>query len=301
MNDNKSLIPNANQEDIKNMIYIVRGKQVMIDNDLALLYCVETKAMNRQMKRNIERFPEDFCFQLTKEELDDLRNQNSTLRTGNYGGRRYMPYVFTEHGILMMASVLQSDIAIKVSIQIIKMFVEMRRANLPSNFMLDQITDLKVELTDFERETDKKFEQVFDFISTHAEENQKIFFDGQVYDAYSLLISLVLKAEKEIILIDGYVDTVTLDILCKKSKGVKVIIYTHDNSIIKQSDIDTFNRQYPTLKIKHTNAFHDRFLLIDKKIGYHIGASLKDAGKKCFAINKLLDEETIQDILKRLV
>ncbi len=284
---------------IQNLIYVVRGKQVMVDCDLAVLYKVETKKLNQAVKRNIARFPDNFMFQLTDEELLNLRSQfvTSSLEESNYGGRRYLPYVFTEQGIAMLSAVLRSDVAINVSIRIMETFVEMRKYMANASLLYEKMNAIEVCQIAFEEKTDVRFEQIFDYIASHEESNQKIFFDGQVYDAFSLMTELVQKAEKSITLIDGYVDVSTLNIIAKKTTDVKVEIYTLPSAKLSKQDISLFNMQYPNLVAKHTTVFHDRFLVIDEMQGYHLGASIKDAGKKCFGINKIEDIQTIRDLL----
>ncbi|MCD8222168.1 MAG: ORF6N domain-containing protein [Clostridiales bacterium] len=290
------------QPDIKNLIYVVRNQQVMIDSDLALLYQVETGNLNKAMKRNQKRFPEDFCFQLTKQEYENLKFQSgsSSLNGNGYGGRRYMPYVYTEQGISMLASVLRSEIAIDASIRIMRTFVEMRRFIANNALLFERISNVELKQLEYQKQTDEKLDQIFEYISEHEESSQKIFFDGQIYDAFGLLVSLIQKAEKNITLIDGYVDVDTLNLLCKKNDKVSVTIYTHEKTKLSGADVNKFNAQYPVLVVKYTKVFHDRFLILDDKIAYHIGASLKDAGKKCFGINLIQDEGIVQDILQRL-
>ena len=292
--------------DIQKLVYVIRGKQVMIDSDLAMLYKVETGNLNRAMKRNIKRFPEEFCFQLTKEEHDNLRFQIGISSESEYGGRRYMPYAYTEQGIAMLSAVLHSDVAIQVSIRIMQTFVEMRKYLATNALLLQKVNNLEakqletdVALKAIEQQTSEKFDKVFDYIASHEEDNQKIFFDGQIFDAFSLMTELIQQADKNIILIDGYVDIVTLNILAKKKDSVDVVCYVLPNAKITNQDISNFNAQYPTLDVKKTTAFHDRFLIIDNTTAYHIGASIKDAGKKCFGINKIEDEETIKSLIKR--
>ncbi|MCD8380543.1 MAG: ORF6N domain-containing protein [Lachnospiraceae bacterium] len=290
------------QPDIKNLIYVVRNQQVMIDSDLALLYQVETGNLNKAMKRNQKRFPEDFCFQLTKQEYENLKFQSgsSSLNGNGYGGRRYMPYVYTEQGISMLASVLRSEIAIDASIRIMRTFVEMRRFIANNALLFERISNVELKQLEYQKQTDEKLDQIFEYISEHEESSQKIFFDGQIYDAFGLLVSLIQKAEKNITLIDGYVDVDTLNLLCKKNDKVSVTIYTHEKTKLSGADVNKFNAQYPVLVVKYTKVFHDRFLILDDKIAYHIGASLKDAGKKCFGINLIQDKGIVQDILQRL-
>jgi len=294
---------------IKNLICVVRGQQVMLDSDLAMLYQVETGALNRAVKRNINRFPKDFRFQLTESEYESLRCQfgiSKEVEVGK-GGRRYLPYVFTEQGIAMLSAVLRSEIAVKVSVRIMKTFVEMRRYLAHETFLLEKVNKLenmqiegKIKRQQFEEKTERRFEQIFTYISEHEEVSQRIFFEGQIYDAFSLLIKLVSKAEKKIVLIDNYVDVGTLNILAKKKSDVDVTIYTLEKTKLSQKDVNNFNQQYPTLEVFHTKRFHDRFMIVDNLYAYHIGASMKDAGKKCFGINTIEDKTIVKDILERL-
>lgn len=300
VNESEEMVINENT--IKNLIYVIRGQQVMLDKDLAFLYQVETGALNRAVKRNIKRFPESFCFQLSEGEYENLRCQFgiSSLEVNGYGGRRYLPYVFTEQGIAMLSAVLRSDVAIQVSIQIMNTFVEMRRFMANNSLVLNRINEIEVKQLSYQKDTDEKFDKVFQYISEHEEVSQKIFFEGQIYDAFSLLTELVSKAEKQIILIDNYVDISTLNILAKKKDNVSVHLYTVKKTRLTETDINNFNQQYPSIEMQYTGEFHDRFLIIDEVLGYHIGASLKDAGKKCFAINKIEDKATIESIVQRL-
>ena len=285
--------------DIRSMIHIIRGQQVMLDSDLALLYKVETKRLNERVKRNIARFPESFCFQLNKDEFDNLRSQFATS-SEEYGGRRYLPFVFTEAGIAMLSAVLRSDVAIEVSIRIMNTFVEMRRFIASNEALFERISAVELKQLEYQKQTDEKFDEVFAYISDHAESEQKIFYDGQIYDAFSLIASLIQKAKKKLSLVDGYVDVVTLNLLAKKNPGVDVTVYTFPRSRLTQTDINNFNSQYPMLTVKTTSAFHDRFLVIDDKDVYHIGASIKDAGKKCFGITLIQDKKIASDLIKRL-
>lgn len=292
------------QYNIKSMIYVVRNQQVMVDSDLAMLYQVETRTLNQTVKRNITRFPERFRFQLTKEEYENLKSQFviSSLKEedNTYGGRRTLPYVFTEQGIAMLSSVLRSEVAIQTSIRIMDSFIEMRHFISNNALLFEHISNVELKQLEYQKHTDQKLEQIFEYISEHEETSQKIFFDGQIYDSFSLIVSLVQKAEKEIMLIDGYVDIGTLNLLSKKKDGVAVTIYTLKRTKLTDTDVENFNAQYPTLKIKYTKVFHDRFLILDRTKAYHIGASLKDAGKKCFGINLIQDPCIIRDILQRL-
>ena len=290
------------QPAIEKLIYVIRDKQVMVDSDLAMLYQVETGALNRAVKRNIKRFPEDFRFQLTVKEYENLKCQSgiSSMNENGYGGRRTLPYVFTEQGISMLASVLHSEVAVNVSIGIMRAFVEMRRFIANNALLFERISNVELKQLEYQKQTDEKLEQIFEYISEHEEASQKVFFDGQIYDAFSLIVSLIQKAEKEITLIDGYVDVGTLNLLSKKNENVSVTIYTQKRTRLSKTDVENFNAQYPTLDVKYTKVFHDRFLILDRETAYHVGASLKDAGKKCFGINLIQDAGIIKDILQRL-
>lgn len=289
------------EDTIKRLIYVIRGQQVMMDSDLAMLYQVETKRLNENVKRNKKRFPDNFCFQLTEGEMDSLRSQIATsIGSDTKGGRRYLPYVFTEQGIAMLSAVLRSDIAIQVSIRIMNAFVEMRRFLANDSLMFERIHTMEVKQLEFQREAEEKFDKIFHYISEHKESSQKIFFDGQIYDAFSLLVDLVSRAEKRLVLVDNYVDISTLNILAKKKLNVEIVIYTAHKAKLSETDVKNFNQQYPVLTVKYTRAFHDRFLIIDDAYAYHIGASVKDAGRKCFAINLLKDDRIVRDILERL-
>ena len=282
-------------EDIKNLIYNIRGKQVMIDSDVANLYNCETKYVNRVVKRNIERFPEEFCFQLTENEFRVLRCQFVTLNNNGRGQhRKYLPYFFTEQGIAMLSALLKSEIAVKVSINIMKAFTEMRKFLIYNGQLFQEIDNIKFQLL----EHNKKFDKVFNELQKNSQDEfkQRIFFEGQIYDAYSLIIDIIKSSKLKILIIDNYIDDSILKMLSKKNKDVEVVILTSQNCNINNLDIKKFNKQYPILKVAKTNKFHDRFIVIDNKKLYHIGASLKDLGKKCFAISKINDNEYIEKI-----
>lgn len=287
----------VDNKDIKNMIYTFRDQQVMVDSDLARLYQVTTGNLNKAVKRNLSRFPEHFCFQLTEHEYKNLRFQNgSSSSNNNYGGRRYMPYVFTEQGIAMLSAVLKSDIAVEVSVKIMSSFVEMRRFLLSNQELFSRLDRIEIK----QLETDRKFEEVFNYIAANTEVKQNIFFNGQIYDAFSFIVGLIRKAKKKIILIDNYVDVYTLNILRKKNQGVDVVIATAGKGSLSAKDIIKFNAQYPKLSLKTATDFHDRFLVIDKTEVYHIGASIKDAGKKSFGITKIEDKDLIQSLINKV-
>ncbi len=296
MEENKLAIQNelAN-EDIKNLIYTIRGKQVMLDSDVARLFEYATKDLNRNVKNNIERFPEYYCFQLTDEEYKSLRCKIFTLNENGRGQhRKYLPYVFTEYGITMLAGLLKSEVAVNVSIRIVNTFIEMRKILSSNNQIFERLTSVEYKLLDH----DKKFDEVFNQLQLEENIKQRIFFNGQIYDAYSIIIDIIKTANKKILIIDNYIDDSILKMLVKKKSNVEVVILTSDKSNIENLDIKKFNKEYPTLKVAKANKFHDRFIVLDNKEMYHIGASIKDLGKKCFGINNIEDMEIIEKIIK---
>ena len=268
-------------EHIESKIYTINGKQVMLDEDLAGLYGVETRVLNQAVKRNSERFPQSFCFQLTEIDLENLRSQ---IVTSSWGGRRTLPYAFTEQGVAMLSAVLKSETAVKMSIQIINAFVAMRRFILSNAQVFQRIDNLELKQT----QTDKKLSQVLDVIeSRDVQPKQGIFYDGQVFDAYVFINDLVKSAKKSVVLIDNYIDESVLVLFSVRKKGVTLSILTKSISKKLQLDIKKHNEQYPPVNIKEFSKAHDRFLIIDGKTVYHVGASLKDLGKKWFAFSKM--------------
>ena len=275
---------------IENMIYEIRGKNVMLDSDLAMLFGYETKQLNRQVLRNINRFPENYCFQITDTEYISLRCQNGTLKNGRGEHRKYLPYVFTEYGITMLAGILKSELAIKMSLRIVDIFITMK------NYINTSLIEQKYfnELTIKNKEDIKLLQESFDKLNT-KESNNHIFYEGQIYDAYSLLIDILSKARKEIIIIDNYAGKKLFDII--KNINVKVKIYTENIDNISK---EKYEKQYNNLEIINTNIFHDRFIIIDNKVLYHSGASFKDLGKKCFAITKMEDNNILKELLNKI-
>ena len=275
---------------IENMIYEIRGKQVMLDSDLAMLFGYETKQLNRQVLRNINRFPENYCFQITDAEYISLRCQNGTLKNGRGEHRKYLPYVFTEHGITMLAGILKSEPAIEMSLRIVDIFITMK------NYINTSLIEQKYfnELTIKNTEDIKLLQESFDKLNT-KESNNHIFYEGQIYDAYSLLIDILSKAKKEIIIIDNYAGKKLFDII--RNINVKVKIYTENIDNISK---EKYEKQYSNIEIITTNIFHDRFIIIDNRVLYHSGASFKDLGKKCFAITKMEDNSILKELLDKL-
>ena len=275
---------------IEDIIYEIRGKQVMLDSDLAKLYQCKngTKTINQAVKRHTNRFPERFMFQLTVNEYNELRFQFGTANYLNMS--RSLPYVFTEQGVAMLATILRTDVAEQVSIQIMDAFVMMRKyisSNLLeqkyiNNLVFKNTEDIKLLQESFEKLEEKKVKN-------------EIYFNGQVYDAYSKLLDLMIEAKQELIIIDNYADKTVLDMI--RRLKVNVFLIMKENGLISKSDIEKYNKQYNNLKIKYDNTFHDRYLIIDKKAVYHLGASINHAGSKTFSVNKIEEE----DIIKLLV
>lgn len=299
MTDRLSIIP---QKEIENCIFTLRSMQVMLDRDLAEVYGVETKVLNQAVKRNIERFPESFRFQLTPIESDEcsrsqivtLNNENKNKKSERGQNIKYLPFAFTEQGVAMLSSVLRSQTAVKVSIQIMNAFVEMRKI-IMGNAALFQRLD-KIESKQVE--SDLKFEQLFKALESHEPQPEKgIFFEGQIFDAYVFVADLIKKAKSDIILIDNYIDETVLTLLAKRKAGITATIYTKQLSQQLQLDLKKHNEQYPKVDIKLLTDSHDRFLIIDRQELYHIGASLKDVGKKWFAFSKM-DTLTLQVLNK---
>lgn len=262
---------------------MIREKQVMLDRDLAELYQVETKVLNQAVKRNVARFPELFRFQLTQVEVENLRSQNVTS-SAEHGGRRYLPYAFTEQGVAMLSAVLRSEVAVQVSIQIMQAFVSMRKFLLQNASVFQRLDQVELRLL----QNDEKFDRVFKALEAGRPEPDKgIFFDGQVFDAYVFVSDLIKKAQKELILIDNYLDESVLTLLTKRRNGVQATLYTKSISKSLQLDLEKHNAQYPPIMLKTFSQSHDRFLLIDQSELYHLGASLKDLGKKWFAFSRM--------------
>jgi hypothetical protein len=276
-----------NIENIQKLIYRVRGLQIMLDSDLAELYDVEVKVLNQAVKRNITRFPSAFMFQLAKEEYDILRSQNVTLENNKGKHRKYLPYAFTEQGVAMLSAVLKSETAINVSIRIISTFVEMRKFLIQNSQLFQRLDVVEKKQLKFEIETENKFEQIFDAINNSENiPKQGIFFDGQIFDAYKFVCDIIRKANKSILLIDNYIDDSVLEMFIKRKQNVEVVIYIKSISKQLSLDLKKYNAQYPQVNIKEFVDAHDRFLIIDEIEVYHIGASLKDLGKKWIAFSK---------------
>lgn len=283
---------------IQPMIRIIRDRQVMLDSDLSKLYGVETRRLNEQVKRNIDRFPDDFMFQLSKDELDDLKSQNAT---SSWGGVRKLPYAFTEQGIAMLSSVLKSKTAVEVNIRIMRTFVYMRRfiaTNAQLFQRLEAIEYNQLEMKQHQDMADKRIDEVFKRLDANVLPKQGIFYDGQVFDAYRFVSDLIRKAKCSIVLIDNYLDDTDLTLLDKREQGVSATVYTQRISGQLQLDVDRHNVQYPLIEIKRFNKAHDRFLFIDDEV-YHIGASIKDLGRKWFGFT-LMRDITAKELINKI-
>jgi len=314
--------PIVNKDDIQSRIYNIRNVQVMLDSDLAKLYGVETKVLNQAVKRNAERFPQEFSFQLTADENNLLRSQIVTLENGNHltlqidtsknepnlksqfvtsswGGKRKSPYAFTEQGVAMLSGVLKSAKAVQISIQVINAFVAMRRFIAANAEVFQRLGAVERKQIEHKVEADQKFEQIFNAIEERSiKPKQGIFFDGQIFDAYQFVSDLIRTARKSIIVIDNYIDDAVLVLLSKANKKVQITILTKTISQQLALDLKKYNEQYPAITIKEFPNSHDRFLIIDGKTVYHFGASLKDLGKKWFAFSKF-DKDAFK-LLERL-
>jgi hypothetical protein len=280
---------------IEHKIFTFRGNQVMVDKDLADLYQVEVKRLNEQVKRNVERFPSHFRFQLSEPEKNELVANCDRFAMLKHASSN--PYVFTEQGVAMLSAILRSEKAVAISIQIMNAFVEMRKILINNSGLLQRVESIESKL----HLSDKKFEKIFTALeSGKPEVKQDIFFQGQIFDAYTFLINLIKKSQTNLIIIDNYIDVEVLQMLKQKSKGVTIKIITLANTPIKALDVEKFNAQYGNLDICHSKKYHDRFLIIDKKELYHIGASLKDLGKKCFAFSLIEDKNLLTNLIKNL-
>lgn len=283
---------------IESLIHVIRDQQVMLDSDLARLYGVETRVLNQAVKRNIERFPEDFMFQLTEEDSQNLKSQNVI---SSWGGNRKPPYAFTENGVAMLSSVLRSPTAIEVNIRIMRAFTAMRSFLISNAHMFKRLETIEHNYLLVNRhlsEHDRKFEEVLSRLDDKdSEPIEGFFFEGQIFDAYSLISDLIRKATSRIVLIDNYVDDRILKVLTKRKEGVSSIIYTDPRHSQISNDLRRHNAQYPRIEVRHCTNVHDRFLIVDNTV-YFIGGSIKDLGKKIVAFSQM--HQNPDDILSRL-
>lgn len=306
-NKEKMGIATANplvESGVGKMIQVIRGKQVLLDRDLATLYGVETKRINEQVKRNIERFPEDFCIQLSLEESQLLRSQNATIekKGQNLKGKhtKYRSLAFTEQGVAMLSSVLKSESAIRVNIAIMRAFVQLRHIMMGNGGLVNRLSNVEAKLLDQDRknvEYDRKFDEVFEAMDRGELKSKGLFYNNQEFDAYVFVCALIRQAKKRIVLVDRYVTEKTLTMMLKREKGVSVTIYTYDKSKVLDVDLATYNEQYPDspMQVLPSYGMHDRFLFIDDT-AYHFGASLKDLGKNTFFFTQ--EDFTLDEVLK---
>ena len=276
--------------EIENMIFEVRGKQVMLDSDVAMLFGYKTKDLNRTVKNNITRFPMSYCFRLTEEEYNNLRCKNFTSSlTEKHGGRRYLPYVFTEYGITMLAGILKSEVAVEMSLKIVNVFIAMRKY-ISSNLLEQKYINNQVMKN---TEDIKVLQESFSKFESKRKINE-IYFNGQIYDAYSKILDILNEAKQELIIIDGYADKSVLDLI--KTLKVKIILIVKTKALLTETDINKYNSQYDNLKIIYDDTFHDRYFIIDRNGIYHCGTSLNKIGNKTFSIN-ILEDEIVKQLL----
>ncbi len=284
---------NLIKSEIESRIFTIRGMRVMLDSDLAKLYNVETKALNQAVKRNLERFPESFRFQLSENEMQNLRSQIVTS-SEIHGGRRYLPFVFTEQGVAMLSAVLKSSVAVAISIEIIEAFISMRRNQYQFLGLAQRVEGLESK----QIQTEHKLDKIFKALESGNDVKQGIFFNDQIFDAYVFSSELIAKAKTSIILIDNYIDETSLLQLSKRNKNVRCKIYTERITDQLKLDLEKHNAQYFPIEIRILKNVHDRFLILDEKELYHLGASLKDLGKRWFAFSRL--DGLVKEILTHL-
>ena len=298
MNQNQlSTLLDLENKNIEECIYTIRGEQVMLDSDVAFFFGTEVKKLNQQMKRNVGRFPSDFCFQLNSNEFNELRSQNVTIDV-RYGNRKYLPYAYTEHGVLALAGVLKNEIATKMSVEIVRKFVQMRKFILENGDTLLALAKLQNRQLEFENKTNQKFDEILMSISKADLPKQALFYSGQFYDAYEYVSGIIRRANDSIVLIDPYCDSKALTYLKNKKENVQVIIVTSNPSKIEREELNKFESQYGEIVIKELDDNHDRYLIIDKNECYNLGASLNYMGKKSFSIIKNDGTNIIKELLE---
>ena len=294
MNENDLMI--TDQTDIKDKIHNVRGLQVMLDSDIAELFGVETGQLNRQMKRNVERFPKEFCFKLNSLEFKNLKCQNG-ISSSSHGGIRKTPYVYTEHGVIALAGVIKNETAAKMSVAIVKAFVAMRNFIIENGDTLLKLAQLQNRQIGFEIETNKRFDEVLRLIDKKDLPKQAIFFGGQYFDAFEFIEILVSKAKSSLLFVDPYCDNRALSFLKNKNADVQLTVAKSDKAKLASADISIFESQYGQIEVIERNDIHDRFLIIDNKECYSLGTSLNHAGKKMFAVCKIDNLDIIESIV----
>lgn len=295
---NKLLPLAETEEGIADRIFTIRGVQVMLDTDIAALFELPVRRINEQMKRNPDRFPEDFCFQLTQEEVMSLSRSQFAI-SSSWGGRRYLPYVYTEQGIIALAGVLRSGVADRMAVEISRVFVSMRRFILENGDVIQRVAELQSRQIAFENETARKFDALFSYVDAKSFPKQMTFFDGQWFDAYDFLSSLFEKADTSILLIDPYCDREALRYCAKRKDGVHIKICHGSRAALSNQDVTSFSRQYGPIDVKCDDSFHDRYLILDEKECYHIGVSLNHAGKRVFGISRVEDGDVVALLLRK--
>lgn len=300
MNNNQTLdLISIENKNIEECIYNIRGQQVMIDSDVAYFFGVTVSSLNRQMRRNANRFPSDFCFQLSDKETNDLRCQKGTTNFLS-SKRRYNPYAYTEEGVIALSGVIKSETAAKMSVEIAKKFIQMRKFILENGDVLLALAKLQNRQIEFENETNKKFDEILKLISKADLPKQAIFCAGQFYDAYEYISSIIRKASSSIVLIDPYCDAKAFTFLKNKKESVELTICSSHLSKLEKEEIEKFESQYGKINIKQLDDNHDRYLIIDSEECYQLGASLNYAGKKMFSIIKNENKEIIGFLLKKI-
>ena len=287
-------------QNIEECIYTIRGQQVMLDSDIATLFDVKVKHLNRQMQRNQERFPIDFCFQINDDEVEYLRCQNGTSKTIS-SKRRYNPYVYTEHGIIALAGVLKSETADKMSVEIARKFIQMRKFIMDNGDTMIALAKLQNRQLEFENTTNQRFNEIIKKFDKYEIPKEALFYRGQWFDAFDYISSIIAKAKKSIVLVDSYCDEKALAFLSHKKSGVDVSIVLSKESRLLNSEVEIFEKQYGKINIIVNNAIHDRFLIIDEEECYSLGASLNYAGNKLFAITRFDNKNVVKAILNEIM
>ena len=284
--ESENLPEKIEEKTVKNLIYEIRGMQVMLDSDVAFFFGTTISNLNRQMKRNIERFPEDFCFQLSDDEMKNLRCQNGTTKMLS-SKRRYNPYVYSEHGIIALAGVLKSDIAAKASVEISRKFVEMRKTLIENSNLILMATETKKELLEFENETNKRFDEIYRWKEEKDLPIDKVIAEGKYFDAFDYITNLIGRASTNIVLIDPYCDKKALVYLNHKKTEVSLTIYKGPHSKLKDEEIALYEAQNGKIKVIQKEPLHDRYIILDQNECYLISTSLNSAGKSLMSIIKI--------------
>lgn len=292
------LLETNDEKEIKDLIYTFRDKQVMLDSDIAALFNTETSLLNRQMKRNINRFPDDFCFQLNSIELHSQRCQNGIFRE-SIKNRKYHPYVYTEQGIIALAGVLKSEVADQMCVRISRVFVKMRHALIEYAEPLKYISQIHGEVIDLKEFTFKKFDEVFTRLEKLEPKREVLLLDDEWFDAYEAIIKLIERAKESIVLVDPYIDDKTLVYLSHRNEGVRITLYKSNKSKLKDSEVEAFSKQYGEVVVKEFNKSHNRFLILDSNEVYDLGTSLNSIGNKIFSINKLEITELVDVLINK--